>query len=296
MGMRIGLLGKGGSGKSTVAILLAKALGQRDYPVCLLDADSTNIGTHLALGLQGPPQPLLDYFGGMVFSGGLVTCPVDDPTPLEGAEIDLETLPAAFHAQGRHGVHLLTAGKIGELGPGAGCDGPIAKIARDLRVRCGDHLPVTIVDFKAGFEDTARGVFTGLDWLVTVIDPTTASIHIAVHLKELLHKLKAGAPPATEHLEDPHLVALAHRFLESSQVMGVLAVLNKVRGSEEESFLRQALRTRGIEVLASLPENPEIREAWLRGRPLPEGYDQHEIGALISALERRQSLSARKGA
>ena len=50
----------------------------------ILDADSTNLGMPGALGLTSEPEPLLDLFGGMAFSGGRVTCPVDDPTPLPG--------------------------------------------------------------------------------------------------------------------------------------------------------------------------------------------------------------------
>ncbi len=45
-GKRIGVLGKGGSGKSTVAVLMARALRGCGYQVCILDADSTNAGIH----------------------------------------------------------------------------------------------------------------------------------------------------------------------------------------------------------------------------------------------------------
>ena len=93
VGRRIGLFGKGGSGKSTAAVLLARALRDRDYEVCVVDADSTNVGLNQAMGIQQAPVALLDYFGGMVFSGGLVTCPVDDPTPLPGSQIALNRLP-----------------------------------------------------------------------------------------------------------------------------------------------------------------------------------------------------------
>lgn len=296
VGKRIGLLGKGGSGKSTVAITLARALRQRGYDVCLLDADSTNMGAHLALGIGHAPKPLLDYFGGMAFSGGSVTCPVDDPTPLLNAEIDLDQLPSAYYAQDIRGIFLLIAGKIGELGPGAGCDGPIAKIARDLRVHHGGQSPVTVLDFKAGFEDTARGVFTGLDWLVAVVDPTTASIHIAVHLRDMLSKLRQGIPPATEHLHDPELVALANRLFRSSRVKGLLAVLNRVRDVQEEAFLTQALLDRDIRPIACLSERPEIREAWLHGSTFPDGHHQDEVKALIDALESGEGSAASNGA
>jgi MinD-like ATPase involved in chromosome partitioning or flagellar assembly len=43
-GLRIGVFGKGGAGKSTVAVLLARALRARGYSVLVLDADSTNVG------------------------------------------------------------------------------------------------------------------------------------------------------------------------------------------------------------------------------------------------------------
>lgn len=79
-GKRIGVVGKGGSGKSTLVVLLAGALRTRGYEVCILDADSTNIGLHNGLGISLPPDSLMDYFGGMVFSGGMSTIPVNDPT------------------------------------------------------------------------------------------------------------------------------------------------------------------------------------------------------------------------
>ena len=67
-GKRVGVFGKGGAGKSTVVVLLAQALRDRGYEVCVLDADSTNVGLHRALGLDRSPVPLMEYFGGTVFS------------------------------------------------------------------------------------------------------------------------------------------------------------------------------------------------------------------------------------
>jgi CO dehydrogenase nickel-insertion accessory protein CooC1 len=95
-GKRIGIFGKGGSGKSTLTVLLSRALSRLGYLVCVLDADSTNIGLSQVLGYDQPPDSLLEYFGGMVFSGGLVTCPVDDPTPLTNADINIEEFPEQY--------------------------------------------------------------------------------------------------------------------------------------------------------------------------------------------------------
>lgn len=130
-GMKIGFFGKGGAGKTTLCILLAEALRHRGYEVYILDADSTNIGMGDALGLERTPPALIEAFGGMVFSGGRVTCPVDDPTPLPDAEQSLDRL-AEYTCETKEGIHYLSAGKIGHRPPGAGCDGPIAKIAEEM--------------------------------------------------------------------------------------------------------------------------------------------------------------------
>jgi hypothetical protein len=97
----------------------------------------------------------------MVFSGGRVTCPVDDPTPLAGAKIQVAQLPAKYYSRNDEGILFLAAGKIGD--PGAGCDGPVAKIARDLTLEQNAEHPVTLIDFKAGFEDSARGAVTSVE-------------------------------------------------------------------------------------------------------------------------------------
>ncbi len=284
-GKRIGIFGKGGSGKSTTVVLLARTLRDRGYKVCVLDADSTNVGLHQALGLDQAPVPLLDYFGGMVFSGGFVTCPVDDPTPLPGAEVSLDQLAAKHYSRNEDGILFLTAGKIGDQGPGAGCDGPVAKIARDLRVYQNGEYPVTLVDFKAGFEDLARGAVTSLDWAIVVVDPTTAAIQMAAHMRDMVDQIKAGGLPATKHLETPELVQWANRIFREATVKDVLVVLNRVRDEEMERYVRRKLAAKGLEPIGIIPEDPVIAMSWLEGTRLEMTNIREDVERIVKNLE-----------
>lgn len=231
----------------------------------------------------------------MIFSGGRVTCPVDDPTPLVDAEIALADLPPQYVARSPDGVWLLVAGKLGSLGPGAGCDGPIAKIARDLRVTDIGPADVTLVDYKAGFEDTARGALTSLDWAVAVVDPTSAAIQMAVHLARTVEAIREGVPPATRHLESPELAELAVDLFRKSRVRGALAVLNQVASPGAERYLRDTLQQADVPVLGTLGEDPRIQEQWLHGERVVSSRLLRGARTVARNLEKAEERFATSG-
>jgi CO dehydrogenase nickel-insertion accessory protein CooC1 len=220
----------------------------------------------------------------MVFSGGKVTCPVDDPMMLEGSNIALRSLPPEYFMQ-NNGITLFIAGKIGNKGPGAGCDGPIAKIARDFSVHFEDELPVTILDFKAGLEDSVRGVITSLDWAIVVVDPTIASIEMASDMKNMVARIKAGELPATEHLESKDLVSAANQLFNKARVKGVLTVMNKVENQDIENYMQSELLKVGVEPICTIPFDQLISQSCLKGKPLDSMICRTELGKIIKKLE-----------
>lgn len=284
-GKRIGIFGKGGAGKSTVTFLLAKVIRKLGYTVVVMDADSTNLGLHRIFEIENPPKPMMDHFGGTVFSGGLVTCPVDDPSPLTNAEVKLEDLSQLFYARSPEGIFLFIIGKIGDEGPGAGCDGPVAKIARDFRVSINEKSQVTLIDFKAGLEDTARGVVTSLDLGIFVLDPTLVSVEMAGNMKQIVERIQSHELPATAHLESPELIEWAKRFYRGAQIKGVRYILNRVNSKEEEEVLKKLLREKGIETSCTIFQDPMISNAWLQGISIKNDEQQYEIEKFVSILE-----------
>jgi CO dehydrogenase maturation factor len=284
-GKRIGILGKGGSGKSTVTVLLAGVIRDCGYEVCVLDADSTNIGLHKALGIKKMPVSLIDYFGGTAFSGGSVTCPVDDPTPLPGAKIYLNKLPNKYYAQSKEGIFLLTAGKIGDKGPGAGCDGPISKITRDLRISWNGGNTITLIDLKAGLEDPARGVITSLDWIITVVDGNSASIQIAVDIKNMVEQIKSGKLPATRHLDNPKLIKMANEIFLNAKIRDVMVLLNRIKDKEIENYIKEKLLKNGIEPIGTIYDDASIALSWLKGEQIKYDKTNIDLERLIKKLD-----------
>jgi CO dehydrogenase nickel-insertion accessory protein CooC1 len=197
----------------------------------------------------------------------------------------MDELPEVYYGRSLDGIRLFIAGKMGDKGPGAGCDGPIAKIARDFRPQYDGEQPVTLVDFKAGFEDSARGNIVSLDWIVVVVDPTVAAVQMAINMRDMVGQLKSGGLPATAHLEFPDLVELAYQLYRDAKVQGVLFVLNKVCDELTEQLLRDKLSKEGIEPLGVIHDTPALSMAWLLGEPLIKTPAQAEADRIVKAME-----------
>jgi CO dehydrogenase maturation factor len=257
---KIALCGKGGSGKSTVTALLAKGIKERGRSVLVVDSDESNTGLHRMLGFDDAPASLLDYMGGKKKVEEDLVAKIKSGIPelsvqLFNQEISVADIPKDFIRQ-KDGLGLVVVGKI--LMALEGCSCPMGIVSRSFlnKIRLGPK-EIALVDMEAGVEHFGRGVETGIDTVLVVVDPSLDSLEIAERIYTLSNQLAIG---------------------------DVWAVLNKIPSPEFIPQLTAELQRRGVPVIGSIAHDPKIFESCLQGRPPRVESAKQDIEKIIDFL------------
>ncbi len=190
--MKLMVCGKGGTGKTVVAILMARAFRELGYVPYLLDMDESNETLPLLVGVE-KPRPLVELYGGR---RGLSQALRQGEHSIlrvlnqisSSEDLVLSTVKPQFKSVSNDGIGVIVIGKIREFGEGCAC--PLNVLSRLLlsKIRLGER-EVLIVDTDAGVEHVGRGVEEAVDGIIAVADPTYESLVIARHLKDVAAKL-----------------------------------------------------------------------------------------------------------
>lgn len=178
--------GKGGSGKSTVSVLMARAIS-RQCKVFLVDSDESNVLLPSMLGVN-PPKRIVDFLGGKrnIFSKGETN--IVDTLTKAGKGIKLDDLPPEYVSTSAEGIRLLTIGKVRNFGEGCACS--LNFLTRTLLKNLVlNKEEKVLVDTDAGIEHVGRGVEEGCDAILAVVDPTAEALMLSRTLKETFQKL-----------------------------------------------------------------------------------------------------------
>ncbi len=250
MGIKISVCGKGGSGKSTLVSLLAKAAQDRKLKTLVVDSDESNSGLFRMLGLDNPPIPLMALVGG---KEGLKE-KMNQSSVLSETNITLEQIPYGYIKE-KNGLKLISIGKIHQALEGCAC--PMGVLSREFlkKLRLGKD-EIAIVDMEAGIEHFGRGIDNSLDAVLVVVEPSFESIALAEKIKDLAAGINKQ----------------------------LWAVLNKIGSESLIAEIKAKLQTSGMETIGAISYDASVFHSGLKGDALNQGRATGQAGEILDSL------------
>jgi len=231
----IAIAGKGGTGKTTVSAVLIKLLSQKGL-VLAVDADpSTNLSQALGLPLDSSRTV------GRIREKMAEDVSNDRLSPDVGKPEYLYNKVVESLIESK-GFDLLTMGR--PEGPGCYCaSNEFLRACLDKLVKDYKYSYV-VMDCEAGMEHISRQTTRDVDALLLMSDPTMKGVTTAARMNELIKELR-------------------------SNVGKIGLIINRVRGDLSPE-IRKAIEDSGLEILALIPEDPDMAGLEMRGKPVTE--------------------------
>ncbi|MBA4368049.1 MAG: ATP-binding protein [Desulfobacterium sp.] len=222
--MKILICGKGGSGKSTISVLIAKKLNTMGYKVLLVDADESNFGLHRLAGMPLPQDMMSNLGGKQAFKNKMNQTFPSDNKPFS-RKTEIHELPEICVSES-NGIRLAVIGKIHHYGEGCACAiGMLSKqVLSSLAIEKNE---IVIVDTEAGIEHFGRKVDAECDLILGVIDPTYESLMMSKKIQEMAEQAEVD----------------------------LFFILNKVDARIEETMIGNFDKEK---IIARIPQNDQI--------------------------------------
>jgi len=243
--MKILVCGKGGSGKSTVAALLAKSLLSEGYRVLVVDADESNYGLSAQLGLPVPKE-LMDQIGGKKAVQGKMGRVLGDghKAPVFTELWSINDIPAEVISK-KDSLYLVQIGKVKHFGEGCAC--PMGVLSKDFL----NHLSlgpkdIAIVDTEAGVEHLGRGLGGSVDLILGVIDPSYESIKLSEKFSAMAKESKKPIRFILNKVDSD----LAKGILVKVGRKKVVGVLPFSKSVQEKGLMDEALDPQLLDIAA----------------------------------------------
>lgn len=231
--MKIAVVGKGGSGKTTTSAILARTLGRSGRSILALDCDSNpNLGISLGLG-EDATERLVS-----------VRDAVDAGEREHASSAD--DLVERFGVDAPDGVRLAVVSAIQNPEPGCPCCGIspeqlLGRLARPDRV--------VVADFEAGLGTVLRLGADPVDVVVVVVEPTSKSLEVGRRAAESVHAAGLG-----------RVVVAASRVRDdqdASRMRAAFPGLDLVMVPDDPAIV--SAERRGVAPLDDAPDAPAVR-------------------------------------
>ncbi len=246
MSFTIAVAGKGGTGKTTLAAILIRQLIRYGRgPILAVDADA-NANLNEALGIKVGDQTI--------------------SLKIPGISNSLEQMPAGMTRERylAYCVHQsLAEGDEFDLlvmgGPqGQGCYCYVNNLLRGFIRQLSSNYPYVVIDNEAGMEHLSRQTTDNVDILFITSDATVRGIRSAKRIKELVESLN---------------LAVRNMYL----------VVNRAAGDFGE-LLKEEIALTGLTLIGTIPEEKQVVDFDLIGRPLFELPDESPVVKAVSGI------------
>ena len=262
--MKIAMVGKGGSGKTTLAGTLARVLARRRHRVLAIDGDP-NPNLALTLGMSRADADLIRSIPSSLVEN--VTGPTGQTLRLT---MERSRVLGEYAAQAPDGVKLIVMGKPADGSAGSGCMCASHRAVRGLIAEMTDAGEHTITDMEAGLEHLKRGTARNVEAMLIVAEPYYRSLEAASRTFSLANELKI-----------PH----------------VYAVANKVRNDADREAIETYCKQHGMPVIGVVPFDAQFEAAEQAAQaPFDFAGGSAGVRAIEAVADRLAELESRAAA
>ncbi|MEM2897617.1 MAG: AAA family ATPase [Candidatus Bathyarchaeia archaeon] len=229
MRLSIAVSGKGGTGKTTVAALLIKIIWEKfKSPILAIDADP-NSNLNEMLGVK-VNKTVGDIRESLLREK-------DRLSPGYSKEDYLNFLIQSSITESEE-FDLLVMGR--PEGPGCYCY--VNHLLRKIIDSISKNYSYVVLDAEAGLEHFSRRTTNDVNVLIVTTDPTVRGIATAKRINELTKEL-------------------------GTKIGKVYVVANRVP-KELEKDVEESIKAEGLELIGTIPEDPEITKLDFMGKPI----------------------------
>jgi CO dehydrogenase maturation factor len=227
--MKIAAVGKGGSGKTTIAGTLARIFARDGRKILAIDGDP-NPNLALILGMSRAAADRLIYIPSNVMRR---VDHADGSHRLEPSEPRPDIM-RKYAAHAADNVDLIVMGKPAHGTAGSGCMCASHRAVRGLIAELTGFGEHTITDMEAGLEHLKRGTARHVDMMLIVAEPYYRSLEAASRTAELAAELKI-----------PYIKVVA----------------NKVRSADDRQAIEIYCRHHKMDIIGVVPYDDALIEA-----------------------------------
>ena len=229
--MKLAVVGKGGSGKTTVAAVLARTFARDGWSTLALDCDTNpNLGMSLGVGERATAE-LVAVRAAVDASGGHAA--------------DSDDIVHRFGVDAPGGVRLAIVYAIEKPEPGCPCCGISPE---QMLAELGGRHDVVVADLEAGLHTVLR-LDPPLDVVLVVVEPTIKSLEVGARAVEAIRARGLG-----------RVVLLANRVRDERDMDTVRSAfpgLEPVQVPEDPAIT--AAERLGLAAIDADPGSPAVR-------------------------------------